>query len=98
MPRRRLCRYIQGRQPGLLELTWRRTTDTSFVDNPPTSSRSTSKYQTPGPAGRQSRMPPPSTRGTTSTRGSARGGRGSTRGAPGTRPSGLARARGRGVR
>ncbi|KAL2260482.1 hypothetical protein VTK26DRAFT_5502 [Humicola hyalothermophila] len=70
------------------------TTDTSFVENPP-STRTTSKYQTP--AGRQSRVPAPSTRvPTAATRGATtRGGRGGTRG---TRPSGLARPRGRGVR
>ncbi|KAL2024996.1 hypothetical protein VTK56DRAFT_3695 [Thermocarpiscus australiensis] len=72
------------------------TTDTSFVENPPTSSKSiTPRYRTPAPAGRQSRVPAPSVRGTTSTRGTARGGRGTPRGA---RPSGLARPRGRGVR
>ncbi|KAK3321661.1 DASH complex subunit Dam1-domain-containing protein [Apodospora peruviana] len=68
------------------------TTDTSFVDNPTTSSKPTpKKFQTQTPGTRQSRMPAPST----SSRGgtTARGGRGGTRGA---RPSGLARARGRG--
>ncbi|KXX82399.1 DASH complex subunit DAM1 [Madurella mycetomatis] len=70
------------------------TTDTSFVENPPTSSKPTLKHQTPAPGTRQSRLPPPSTRGTTSTRGAART-RGGSRG---TRTSGLARARGRAVR
>ncbi|KAK4111654.1 hypothetical protein N656DRAFT_145995 [Canariomyces notabilis] len=71
------------------------TTDTSFVENPSTSSKSTPRYRTPGPSGRQSRLPPPSVRGTVSARGTAaRGARGAARG---TRPSGLARARGRGV-
>jgi len=72
------------------------TTDTSFVENPPTSSRTSHKYQTPA-SNRQSRVPAPqtSTRGTTSTRGSTRGGRGDSRG---TRSSGLARPRGRGIR
>ncbi|KAK3896829.1 DASH complex subunit DAM1 [Staphylotrichum tortipilum] len=73
------------------------TTDTSFVENPP-SSKSSHKYHTPA-ASRQSRVPAPpaSTRGAPSTRGAARGARGggTTRG---TRPSGLARPRGRGIR
>ncbi|CAM1503756.1 Fc.00g013470.m01.CDS01 [Cosmosporella sp. VM-42] len=64
------------------------TTDTSFVENPPTTTK-TSKFATP--EGRQSRLP--AARGT-SSRGRANTRGGSTRG----RPSGLARARGRGVR
>ncbi|KAK4139390.1 DASH complex subunit DAM1 [Dichotomopilus funicola] len=73
------------------------TTDTSFVENPP-STKSSSRYQTPA-SSRQSRVPGPaaSTRGTTSTRGSTRGGRGGT-GTRGSRGSGLARPRGRGIR
>ncbi|KAK3985637.1 DASH complex subunit DAM1 [Cladorrhinum sp. PSN332] len=83
------------------------TTDTSFVDNPPTSGRPTPKFQTPARTGRQSRVPPPAVRGTSSsTRGgttTTRGGRGGTttgtdtRGARGT---GIARGttRGRSVR
>lgn len=66
-----------------------RTTDTSFVENPPTSSKATPKFQTPEP--RVSRVPAPSTRGGAQPRGA----RGNTRG---TRPSGLARPKGRGVR
>ncbi|KAK2803307.1 DASH complex subunit dam1 [Onygenales sp. PD_10] len=65
------------------------TTDTTFVDNPPLSSKPTSKYSTPA-----------STRGSTrSTRGAV-GGRYSTRGSgiARARSSGLARTRGRGVR
>ncbi|KAL2129481.1 hypothetical protein VTI74DRAFT_7690 [Chaetomium olivicolor] len=78
------------------------TTDTSFVENPPTSSKSSLKYQTPA-SSRQSRVPAPSgsTRGATSTRGAARGGKGGTgssTGTRGTRPSGLARPRARGIR
>ncbi|KAL2171427.1 hypothetical protein VTG60DRAFT_2834 [Thermothelomyces hinnuleus] len=71
------------------------TTDTSFVENPP-STKSSLRYQTPA-SSRQSRVPAPAatTRGTTSARGSARGGRGGTRG---TRPSGLVRPRVRGIR
>jgi DASH complex subunit DAM1 len=71
------------------------TTDTSFVENPP-STWASHKYQTPA-ANRQSRVPAPpaSNRGMPSTRGAARGGRGGTRG---TRGSGLARPRGRGIR
>ncbi|KIN00980.1 hypothetical protein OIDMADRAFT_103683 [Oidiodendron maius Zn] len=66
------------------------TTDTSFVDNPP-SSRATSKFSTPAPAP-TSRVAtrggvPPAGRG-----GAARGG------LRGTRGSGLARAKPRGVR
>ncbi|KAK0713136.1 DASH complex subunit Dam1-domain-containing protein [Lasiosphaeria miniovina] len=67
------------------------TTDTSFVENPPTSSKPNPKFQTPTPSTRQSRVPAPSTRG------AARGGR-SGGGTRGGRPSGLARPRGRGVR
>ncbi|KAK1757218.1 DASH complex subunit Dam1-domain-containing protein [Echria macrotheca] len=66
------------------------TTDTSFVENPP-SSKPTPKFKTPTPASRQSRVPAPSIRGSGS-----RGGRGGT-GTRGTRGSGLARPRGRGV-
>ncbi|KAL2194943.1 DASH complex subunit Dam1-domain-containing protein [Corynascus similis CBS 632.67] len=74
------------------------TTDTSFVENPP-STKSSLRYQTSA-SNRQSRVPAPasSTRGTTSsTRGSARGGRGGT-GTRGTRPSGLVKPRARGIR
>ncbi|PGH26624.1 hypothetical protein AJ80_01753 [Polytolypa hystricis UAMH7299] len=63
------------------------TTDTTFVDNPPTSSKPTPKYA--------SRDPP--SRGH-SSRGST-GGRYSTRGTTGrSRPSGLVRPRARGLR
>ncbi|PQE27726.1 DASH complex subunit Dam1 protein [Rutstroemia sp. NJR-2017a BVV2] len=67
------------------------TTDTSFVDNPPTSSKATSKFSTPAP----SRIASASSRGGSSAGSSGRGG---TRGGRGGRGSGLARARGRGVR
>lgn len=66
-----------------------RTTDTSFVDNPPTSSKATPKYTPPVPASRIAGAP---SRGGVSSTG--RGGgipRGGYRGARG---SGLARARG----
>ncbi|RSL59280.1 hypothetical protein CEP54_007358 [Fusarium duplospermum] len=64
------------------------TTDTSFVENPPTTTKS-SRFTTPEP--RQSRLPSAPGRGTSSRgRSTRRVGRG--------RPSGLARARGRGVR
>ncbi|CAG8972877.1 hypothetical protein HYALB_00001297 [Hymenoscyphus albidus] len=67
------------------------TTDTSFVENPPTSSKPTPKFATPAPASRTAsggRGGIPSARG-----GSARGG------VRGTRGSGLARAaKGRTVR
>ncbi|PNP82599.1 hypothetical protein FNYG_03830 [Fusarium nygamai] len=66
------------------------TTDTSFVENPPTTTKS-SKFTTPEPPKRQSRLPAARGRGTSSR------GR-STRGVGRSRPSGLARARGRGVR
>ncbi|KAI2603026.1 DASH complex subunit Dam1-domain-containing protein [Hypoxylon fragiforme] len=64
------------------------TTDTSFVENPPTVSKATpKKFATPDT--RQSRMPGPS-RGGTQSRGRA----GTSRG----RPSGLVRPRARGLR
>ncbi|KAL1884144.1 hypothetical protein VTK73DRAFT_6813 [Phialemonium thermophilum] len=66
------------------------TTDTSFVENPPTSSKATPKFSTPKP--RASKVPAPAIRGATQ----GRGGRGGAR-ATG-RPSGLARPRGRGIR
>jgi DASH complex subunit DAM1 len=60
-----------------------RTTDTSFVEHPPASSKISSKYSTPAPASR-------TTRGTT--------GAGRARGIPrgGGIPRGTARGRGRG--
>ena len=68
-----------------------RTTDTSFVENPPTSSKATPKFATPAPASKiagRGGMAPPVGRG-----GAARGG------LRGTRGSGLARAaKPRGVR
>ncbi|EFW21298.1 conserved hypothetical protein [Coccidioides posadasii str. Silveira] len=67
------------------------TTDTSFVDNPPTSLKQCSKFSAPGAS---------TTSPTTgASRGSARG-RYTTRGTTGRqqRGSGLARPRGRGVR
>jgi len=65
-----------------------RTTDTSFVENPPTSSKPTPKFSTPAPA---SRIAAP--------RGGAAGRGGAARGGlRGTRGSGLARAaKGRGA-
>ncbi|WYZ43038.1 hypothetical protein EsH8_VI_000737 [Colletotrichum jinshuiense] len=69
------------------------TTDVSFIDNPPASSKPTPKYKTSGTRG--SRMPAPSTRGTaTRGRGGGRGGAETQRG----RGSGLVRPRGRGIR
>ena len=70
-----------------------RTTDTSFVENPP-SSKSTSKFATPAPTSR-----PPSglsERGGVDPRGGGRGGM--RRGVRGARGSGLARAKPRGAR
>ncbi|RYP16966.1 hypothetical protein DL765_004808 [Monosporascus sp. GIB2] len=64
------------------------TTDTSFVENPPTASKPMpKKFQTSST--RQSRLPPPS-RGGASSRGRAGTGR--------SRPSGLAKPRARGIR
>ncbi|RDW73889.1 hypothetical protein BP5796_07331 [Coleophoma crateriformis] len=68
------------------------TTDTSFVDNPPTSSKATpKKFTTPVPASRIA---------TSGGRGGAAAGRGGAArgGLRGTRGSGLARARGRGFK
>ncbi|KAF4974076.1 hypothetical protein FZEAL_8977 [Fusarium zealandicum] len=65
------------------------TTDTSFVENPPTTTKS-SKFTTP--ESRQSRLPAAPGRGTSSR------GRSNTRGVGRGRSTGLARARGRGVR
>ncbi|KAH6668600.1 DASH complex subunit Dam1-domain-containing protein [Plectosphaerella plurivora] len=71
------------------------TTDTSFVDNPTTSSKPTPKSRISAPP--PSKVPAPaSSRG-----GTTRGARGGRRGASTSergRPSGLARARGRGLR
>ncbi|KAI0382585.1 DASH complex subunit Dam1-domain-containing protein [Hypomontagnella monticulosa] len=65
------------------------TTDTSFVEHPPTVSKPTpKKFATPDT--RQSRVPGPSTRGGTQQRGRAGTGRGRT--------SGLVRPRARGLR
>ncbi|KAI5460263.1 DASH complex subunit Dam1-domain-containing protein [Mariannaea sp. PMI_226] len=75
--------FMQVTHPELL------TTDTSFVENPSTTTKS-SKFATPTPDTRQSR--PPSTRGS-----SVRGGRGNTRGTARGRPSGLVRPRARGL-
>ncbi|KAF6818405.1 DASH complex subunit Dam1 [Colletotrichum plurivorum] len=70
-----------------------RTTDISFVDNPPVSSKPTPKFKAPDT--RTSRVPAPTTRGASVRgRGARRGGTESQR----SRPSGLARARGRGIR
>lgn len=61
-----------------------RTTDTSFVDNPPTSSKATPKFTTPAPASRIAGV----------SRGGGAAGRGGAArgGLRGTRGSGLARA------
>ncbi|OIW26771.1 hypothetical protein CONLIGDRAFT_683721 [Coniochaeta ligniaria NRRL 30616] len=64
------------------------TTDTSFVDNPPTSSKPTPKFTTPKAKTSRVPAPPPNARDGT------RGGRGGARG--GARPSRLAQPRGRG--
>ncbi|KFA66725.1 hypothetical protein S40285_08506 [Stachybotrys chlorohalonatus IBT 40285] len=63
-----------------------RTTDISFVENPPTTAKSAQKSTTSGTT--QSRLP--------AVRGSSTRGRSDTRGRG--RPSGLARPRGRGIR
>ncbi|KAK0721396.1 DASH complex subunit Dam1-domain-containing protein [Apiosordaria backusii] len=76
------------------------TTDTSFVDNPPSVKKPAPKYSS---TSRASRVPPPSVRGTASStrggtaRGGARGASSSTRGTRGASTS-TARGRGRGVR
>ncbi|EXF77238.1 DASH complex subunit Dam1 [Colletotrichum fioriniae PJ7] len=71
------------------------TTDVSFVENPPASSKPTPKYKTPSTATRGSRVPAPSTRGgTTRGRAGGRGGSETTRG----RGTGIVRPRGRGIR
>ncbi|KAL6400368.1 DASH complex subunit DAM1 [Ilyonectria robusta] len=62
------------------------TTDTSFIENPPTTTKA-SKFAAPEP--RQSRLP--------AARGTSSRGRGNTRGGRG-RGSSLARPRGRGIR
>ncbi|DAA76601.1 TPA_exp: hypothetical protein A8136_7278 [Trichophyton benhamiae CBS 112371] len=67
------------------------TTDTSFVDNPPTTTKSSVRYTTPGAASK--RAPTTSTRGSSAGRYSTRGS--SNTGRRGTR---LARPRGRGIR
>ncbi|OJD15825.1 hypothetical protein AJ78_03968 [Emergomyces pasteurianus Ep9510] len=64
------------------------TTDTSFVDNPPISTKASSKYSTPAPSARGSNQ---------SNRGSI-GGRYSTRGSTRGRASELVRPRARGIR
>ncbi|KAH0544010.1 hypothetical protein FGG08_001778 [Glutinoglossum americanum] len=65
------------------------TTDTSFVDNPPTSSKTTARFSTPAPPSRTIGGP---SRGIPGRSGIGRGA------ARGTRGSGLARARSRGIR
>ncbi|KAJ0295697.1 hypothetical protein COL516b_012314 [Colletotrichum fioriniae] len=71
------------------------TTDVSFVENPPASSKPTPKYKTSSTATRGSRVPAPSTRGgTTRGRAGGRGGSETTRG----RGTGIVRPRGRGIR
>ena len=68
-----------------------RTTDTSFIENPPASSKATPKFQTPAPASRTTANPERGRGGV----GRGGRGRGTERGARG---SGLARAKPRGVR
>ncbi|KAF2429651.1 hypothetical protein EJ08DRAFT_698146 [Tothia fuscella] len=59
------------------------TTDTSFVEHPPTSSKVSSKYSTPAPASRVGRGPPGRGRGIPRASGVPRGpGRGRGRGGP----------------
>ncbi|OHE98548.1 DASH complex subunit Dam1 [Colletotrichum orchidophilum] len=71
------------------------TTDVSFVENPPASSKPTPKYKTPSATTRGSRVPAPSTRGgTIRSRAGGRGGSETTRG----RGTGIVRPRGRGIR
>ncbi|KAK2045137.1 hypothetical protein LZ31DRAFT_262819 [Colletotrichum somersetense] len=67
------------------------TTDVSFVENPPASSKPNSRYKTPTTRG--SRVPAPATRGTTRGRAGGRGGE-TQRG----RGSGIVRPRARGIR
>ena len=92
MVRLHLCKKYCTRYSTRLTAISIRTTDTSFVDNPPTSSKATPKFSTPAP---KSRVAGPPSRGGTVT--SARGGaaRGGVRGARG---SGLARAKGHGMK
>ena len=69
-----------------------RTTDTSFVDNPPTSSKATLKFTTPAPTSRAAGPPNRGATGPAARGGSVRGG------FRGTRGSGLARAKGHSAR
>ncbi|KAI1912529.1 DASH complex subunit dam1 [Ophidiomyces ophidiicola] len=76
-------------QPDVETETTFMTTDTSFIDHPPTSSKRSSKFASSGLL---------RTRSTESSRGTARG-RHTARGTTGRqRASGLARPRGRGIR
>ncbi|EFQ30497.1 DASH complex subunit Dam1 [Colletotrichum graminicola M1.001] len=68
------------------------TTDVSFVENPPASSKPTPRYKTPTTRG--SRVPAPATRGTARGRAGGRGGAETQRG----RGSGIVRPRARGIR
>lgn len=68
------------------------TTDTSFIDNPPTSSKVTPKFATPASG---SRTASSSSRGGMAPAGRGGAARGGIRG---TRGSGLARAKGRSIR
>ncbi|KAI1442315.1 DASH complex subunit Dam1-domain-containing protein [Annulohypoxylon stygium] len=66
------------------------TTDTSFVENPPTVSKPTpKKFETPASNTRHSRLPSTSTRGGTQTRGRGGTGRGRTSGLVKPRVRGL---------
>ncbi|KAF2234215.1 hypothetical protein EV356DRAFT_533026 [Viridothelium virens] len=74
------------------------TTDTSFVENPPISSRSASRFETPAPP-RRTNMGAPPQKGSTSAaggRGGATAGAGRGGGARGRGASGIARGKGRG--
>lgn len=88
MVRLHLCKKHRIHHSLMLTSIPIRTTDTSFVDNPPTSSKATPKFSTPAPT---SRVAGPSSRSGVAP--AARGGvaRGGIRGARG---SGLARAKG----
>ncbi|PSR97743.1 DASH complex subunit Dam1-domain-containing protein [Coniella lustricola] len=79
---------------GDVEETTFMTTDTSFVENPASSRPNTTRFQTPAPKSKISRVPAPTIRGGTQNR----GGRGAASGTRGTRPSGLVRPRVRGLK
>ena len=91
MERQHSCRPTQSFICGLWLIIFR-TTDTSFVENPPTSSKSAPKFATPAPASRIGGAG----RGAAGPAGRGGAARGGLRG---TRGSGLARAaKGRGAK